>query len=88
LAGTEAQQGREVLAQVAIGEPGRLETEDDQSREEGLDALLFEAQGRGPLAIDLDGTGDLRERRFTELAIVADSLDVEQTSIGAEADRP
>src|SRR5258707_12731565 len=30
LAGSEAQQWREVLAQVAVGEPRREETEDDQ----------------------------------------------------------
>jgi hypothetical protein len=75
LAGVEAQQGREVLAQIAVGEPGGQETEDDQGREERLNAILLEAQRGGTLAVDLNGLGDLRERRGAELAIVADALD-------------
>ena len=74
LAGSEAQQWREQFAQVAVGEPRGQEAEDDQRREERLDALLLEAERGGALAVDRDGLGDLRERRLTEMAIVADPL--------------
>ena len=77
-----------MLAQVAIGEPGGEETEDDQGREERLDPILLEAERGGSLAVDRDGLSNLRERRCAEVAIVADPLDVEQTSIGSEADLP
>jgi hypothetical protein len=36
-AGIEAQQGREVSAQVFVGEPVGQESEDDQDAQEGLD---------------------------------------------------
>jgi hypothetical protein len=64
-----------MLAQIAVGEPGGQETEDDQGREERLNAILLEAEGGGALAVNGDGLGDLRERRGAEVAIVADPLD-------------
>lgn len=88
LIGIESQQRREMATQVASGEAGRLKAEDDQRREECLGPLIGEAQCRGALAVDLTGLGKAGEGRLTEGRIVADSLDVEQTSIGLSADLP
>src|SRR5262245_5018623 len=77
LAGSEAQERSEMLAEVAVGDPSGQETEADQGRAERLDAILLEAEGGGPLTIDRDGLGDLSEGVQAELAIVADPLDVE-----------
>ena len=88
LAGSEAQEWSEVLAQVAVGEPRGQETEDDQGREERLDTILLEAEGGGALAVDHDRLGNLSKGVRAEVAIMADPLDVQETSIGPEADLP
>src|SRR3972149_118686 len=53
-----------------------------------LDARVGEAQGGGPLPLDRDRLGDAGERGFSNRAVVADSLDVQETSVGLKADLP
>ena len=49
---------------------------------------IAEPQRRGSLTIDLDRSDDLIESIFADRAVVAETLDVEQTSVGLEADLP
>ena len=74
--------------QIAIGEPVRQETIEDQDAQERLSPWVSEGQGGDALVADQLGTGHLPEGVLTEEAIVAELLDVEQTSIGLKADRP
>jgi hypothetical protein len=83
-----AAQGLESVAEVGIGKAVGEEPEEDEGVEQGLNTLVPEAQGRGSLLGDdarpLNGV----ERVLAKGAIVADSLDVEETSVGFEADPP
>ena len=49
----EPEERRQAGSQVAGGEAGRLEPEDDKRREEGLGPLIGEPQGGRSLTIDL-----------------------------------
>ena len=51
--------GREVGAQVAVGEPVGQEAEHDDGGEQGVDARVAEAQRGDALAVDDDGCGDV-----------------------------
>ena len=53
--------------------------------QEGLHALIFETESRGPLLGDDPRALNGLKTALTDRAVVADSLDVEQTSIGLEA---
>lgn len=46
------------------------------------------AEGGGSLAVDDGGGGDVVEDGVADGRVVADSLDVEETSVGAVADLP
>jgi len=88
VAGVEAQERREIHAQIAIGEPVRQQTVQDQEAQERLHTGVGEGQrGDALVAHDLRA-GHLAEGLLTEEAIVAEVLDVKQTSIGLEADHP
>jgi hypothetical protein len=78
--GGETEQRSDVLAQVAVGKTAGQETKEDQGSEQRQDALIAEAKRRGMLAVALDGVMDLVERVFADRAVVADSLDVQETS--------
>jgi hypothetical protein len=53
-----------------------------------LGALVAEAQRGGVLPVDVDGVGDGGEGVGSGDRVVADALDVEETSVGGEADLP
>ena len=53
-----------------------------------MHARIIETQGASPLAGHIDGRGDLRPRGLADVAIVADSFDVQKASVGLEADPP
>ena len=55
LFGRQAEERRKIIRQVGGPEAVRLETEDDQCREQGLHPGVGEAERRGPLAADLAG---------------------------------
>ena len=73
-------------AQLCVGEALRLHAEQHQGVEQRLGAGIAKAQRRGALPIDFDGAYHLIESVFADGAIVRDGLDVEQTSVGLEAD--
>ena len=87
-AGIQAQQWREMRTHVFVGEPLGQQTIEDQHAQERLHTRIGEGQGGHALVADDLGPRDLLERVVAEEAIVAELLDVEQTSIGGEADRP
>src|SRR3990172_2295555 len=88
LIGRQAQEGRERLSQLAVGEATGTQSEEQESQEEGLDARIPEAETGGALAVDALGVLDALKRVFAERTVMAEALDVEQTSVGGEADLP
>ena len=56
--------------------------------QEGLDTFVLEAEGGCTLLGDDAGTLNGMKSVFADEAVVADSLDVEQTSVGSKADLP
>jgi hypothetical protein len=84
----QAQERREQRPQIAVGEPVGQQTKGDQGVEQGLDARVGEAQGRHPLPRHCLPLVDLLKGVFAQEAIVAEGLDVQQTSVGLEADLP
>jgi len=86
VAGTLTEQCGEMSAQLRIVEPLRLHAEEHQSVEKRLGAGVTKAQRRGALPIDFDGAHHLLESVFADGAIVRDGLDVEESSVGLEAD--
>jgi len=77
-----------VLAERRRREAVGQQPEDHQGAEQGLDARVREAQGRDPLVGDHLGALHLLQGRFAEGTVVAESLDVEEASVGLEADLP
>ncbi len=53
-----------------------------------MNARVAETQGGNALTVEGCGTCDVVERGFADGRVVADSLDVEETSVGVEADLP
>jgi hypothetical protein len=51
-----------------------------------LDSGVGEAKARDTLSVDHGRSFQLSERLFADGAVMANSLDVEQTSVGLEAD--
>jgi hypothetical protein len=73
---------------IAGGETPRQQTEDQQRPERCLHGHIGESQTAGPLPIDLDRFIHPMERVRAHGAVLADPLDVQQTSIGLEAQPP
>ena len=84
--GVDAEQVGQMGTQLCIGEALRLDAEHHQCVEQRLGAGIAKAQRRGALPIDFDGAYHLIESVFADGAVVRDGLDVEQTSVGLEAD--
>ena len=80
------QQGSPVVPQVAVGKTPRQQTKHQQRAEQRLHGRVGETQAAGPLPIDLDRFIDTVERVFADGTVLADPLDVQQTSVGLEAD--
>ena len=64
------------------------EPEDDEHAEGSLDARIGEAQRRDPLVGDHLRPLHPGDGRVAEDAVVVESLDAEETSVGVEADLP
>src|SRR5882672_6059244 len=77
-----------MLAQVGVGETSGKKTEEDHGAEQCQDARVTECECSGVLAVALNVVMDLLERVFADRAVMADSLDAEEASIGGEADFP
>src|SRR3984893_16607776 len=74
------------MAQSSATEAVGQEPERDETMQERLDAPIGEAQAPGALAARRDRAVDGLEGIFGEHAVVAQTLDVEQPSIGHKAD--
>src|SRR4051794_22125293 len=78
------QQGSPTVPQVAVGKTSGQETKHQQRPEQGLYRNIGEVQGAGALPIDLDRFIDAAERAFADGTVLADPLDVEETSVGVK----
>ena len=76
----------EMLTQVGAAEAIGEQAEEQQSMPEMMDVGVGEAQAGGVLAVAPDRPIDSLEGGFCEHAVVAETLEIEQASIGGEAD--
>src|SRR5260370_1698917 len=76
----------EVLANILVVEGSPDAEEEEQGIEQGLNPWSGTAQSRGTLVVDGDGSLQVLEGRLADEAVVTDTLDVEQTSVGGKAD--
>src|SRR6185436_2463780 len=88
LAGVDAKHLSQGLAEIFVGETVDLEGEHNKNAEKRLDPPVIEAERRDSLSIYLERLNDLLERILADCTVVADSLDVEETSVGLEANLP
>jgi len=80
---------REVDAQVAVGETAGQQTEHAECGEQCLDAGIGEAHPRDTLSgRGGDWVGDRGQCFDAVGGVVAESLDVQQASVGGKADLP
>jgi hypothetical protein len=86
--GRDPEKASQVLAQVAVGEPVGLDSEEQEGLEQGVSALPTEAQCRGALGLDDHRVVELGEGLLTQSGMRSCPLDVEETSVGGEADLP
>src|SRR4051812_37104343 len=84
----DTQHWRQQSTHFCIGKALKLETEDSQHGEKRLHARIAKAEGGGTLAINFDRPYNLMESILSDGTVVRDLLDVEQTSIGSNADLP
>ena len=69
-----------------MGECAVDEEEQQHEVAERLNARIGEAKCRDALVVDDDGSLQVLEGRFADKTVMADALDVEQTSVGGKAD--
>jgi hypothetical protein len=84
----EAQEGRWQRLQIMMSKPIGQESKGDQRVEQGVHTGVNEAQRRHPLTGNLAGLVDLLKSIFTQEAIMAERLDVQEASVGLKADLP
>ena len=77
-----------MVPQIAVGKTTGQQTKHQQRAEQRLHRHVGEAQSTGPLPIDLDRFIDTAERVFADGTVLADPLDVQETSVGLKADLP
>src|SRR6202030_1096454 len=81
-----SEQWSEVLAEIVVPKCALDEEEQEQDMQESLNARVGEAQRRRTLVVQADGLLHFLEGSFANETVVTDALDVEQTSVGREAD--
>src|SRR5918911_2172266 len=79
---------RELLSQITVCEAAGNQTKPDQQMPERQHTQVGGAESRGALAVDLDRTVQPVQRLFSHGAVLAETLDLEQTSVGLKADLP
>ena len=84
--GVDAEQVGQMGTQLCMGEALRVDAEHHQCVEQRLGTGIAKTQRRGALSIDFNGAHHLIESVFADGAVVRGGLDVEQTSVGLEAD--
>src|SRR5512135_3652302 len=85
--GRLAQERGPMAPEIAAGETTGEQSEHQHRAEKGLHGRVREAQTAGSLSADLDRLIDTAERVFAHGTVLADPLDVQETSIGLEADQ-
>ena len=75
-----------MLAEIAVGEACRKQLEQQEGAPEGLHLGIGKAESRGSLGCHPDGAIDFLKGFFSEDAVVADALHLEQLSVGFTAD--
>ena len=86
--GLFAQQERILFAQVTIGEPLGEKTKEQQRQEQGQHSRVAETHSAGTPPINFRRLDELAKRRLIEGRVVAELLDVQETSVGVKADLP
>jgi hypothetical protein len=86
--GLLAQQERILAAQVAIGKTLGEKTKKQQGQEQGEYGGVAETHPAGTLPVNFRGLNELAKRRFTKGRVMAELLDVQETSVGFEAELP
>lgn len=86
---TVAENPRNMLSEITVGETLWEQPEEHEGREESKDTTVTEAKSWCALLfIDSYGPVNATEGVFADEAIVADPLDIQETSVGLEADLP
>src|SRR5262249_23202751 len=80
--GRLAPKRRPIVPQVAAGENTGEQAETQQGTEQGWQGKVGEWHPAGMLPLDLDRLIDPAKRVFADAAILADPLDIQETSIG------
>ena len=75
-----------MLTQMAVSEYALDKNEQQQHMQQPLHPRVSKAQRRRALRIDNDRPLQVLEQCFADEAVVADALDVKQTSVGRKAD--
>ena len=86
--GVETQQLGQRPSELFAREPFNLEDEQQYGGEQSLGTRIIEAESGSALFADSSGTDHGIPHVFADGTVMADSLDVEQTSVGCKADLP
>src|SRR5215212_590973 len=76
------------LAEILVGKSSGLEDELHKDAQKRLDTRIVEAKRRDPLSLDSQRLNDSVQLSLANCTVVADSLNVKETSIGLEAYLP
>ena len=74
--------------EVAIGESPWVHSEDGDRGEQSVDSRITEAERWRSLVVDDDRLCDVTEDVVADGGIMTETLDVEETPVGGEADLP
>ena len=77
-----------MLPECAVGKPLGQQTEHHEGTEEGHNVGVGETEGGDAFPLDDSGTCERQEGLLSQTTVVAQSLDVKETSVGLEADVP
>ena len=77
-----------MLPECTVGKPFGQQTEDHEGAEERHNVGIGETEGGHAFALDDSGTCERQEGLLSQTTVVAQSLDVKETSVGLEANLP
>ena len=77
-----------MLPERTVGKPFGQQTEDYEGTEQRHDVRVGETEGGHAFPLDDSGTCERQESLLSQTTVVAQSLDVKETSVGLEADLP
>ena len=88
LAGVDAKHLSQGFAEIFVGETVDLEGKPAKDAEQRLGTRVIEPESGDSLSTYVEGLNDLIECILADCTVVADSLDIEKTSVGLEANLP